>query len=207
MPRRFQRPRGAVFLAVLPVVLLLGVLTAGPAAAGGTCHQPVTDAAGTRVEMRDMCFSPTVLRVKPGDTVTFVNRDQVAHPVAGANTTWVLDETGSASARFDKAGVFAYFCHAHIGMVGVVVVGDGNAAGAAVVDAVQPDPGSAGAAAAPAAAEAPAVAPIAAAEPAAATATAPGQGRTVAVIAIGALTALGGFALFRRRTSPGTTHR
>jgi plastocyanin len=190
MPRRFQRPRGAVFLAVLPVVLLLGVLTAGPAAAGGTCHQPVTDAAGTRVEMRDMCFSPTVLRVKPGDTVTFVNRDQVAHPVAGANTTWVLDETGSASARFDKAGVFAYFCHAHIGMVGVVVVGDGNAAGAAVVDAVQPDPGSAGAAAAPAA-----------------TATAPGQGRTVAVIAIGALTALGGFALLRRRTSPGTTHR
>ncbi len=193
MPRRFQRPRGVVFLAVLPVVLLLGVLTAGPAAAGGTCHDPVTDAAGTRVEMKDMCFFPTVLRVRPGDTVTFVNRDQVAHPVAGANTTWMLDESGSPTARFDKPGVFAYFCHAHIGMIGVVVVGDGNATGAATVDPVQPNPGSA--AAAPAAA----VAPVANAQPAAATAPAPGQGRTVAIVAVGALAALGALALFRRR--------
>ena len=33
--------------------------------------------------MADACFAPTVLHVDPGDEVTFVNDDDVAHNVVG----------------------------------------------------------------------------------------------------------------------------
>jgi len=113
-------------------VLLLGTLVLVPgvasASGGGGCGQPVTDAKGTGVDIQDFCFSPTILRVAVGDAVTFTNVDPFPHSVLGANATWG-DYAGfkrkSVTYRFSEPGVYPYVCTYHVGMVGVVVVGNG----------------------------------------------------------------------------------
>ena len=113
-------------------ILLLGTLVLVPgvasASGGGGCGQPVTDAKGTGVDIQDFCFSPTILRVGVGDAVTFTNVDPFPHSVLGANATWG-DYAGfkrkSVTYRFSEPGVYPYVCTYHVGMVGVVVVGNG----------------------------------------------------------------------------------
>jgi plastocyanin len=157
--------RRPLLLAAVLAALAAAVLPARAALAGGYCHTPATDGRGTTVTLREYCYNPTVLRVPAGGQVTFVNADNVAHPTVGRGSDWFADVTGDgrATVRFDEPGIYPYFCHEHIGMIGVVVVGDGRGAGgaAAPVDVVDPPAaqpatkGAAGVAAGPAAARTP----------------------------------------------------
>jgi plastocyanin len=150
--RRRRQPALVALLAVLAAT----VLTAAPAAAGGGgCHRPATEGRGTTWALDELCFSPTVLRVEPGSEVTVVNRDSLDHPLARPGGQWawdgaVGDQTG---VRFERSGVYPFFCYAHPGMVGVVVVGDGRgsaAATAGLVDVAVPAARTGAAAADPA---------------------------------------------------------
>jgi plastocyanin len=135
--------RRLLLLAVTLAAAVVAALFTVPAAfAGGGCHEPATDVSGATVTMKNMCFTPTVLRVPAGGKVTFVNSDSFAHPTMGRGLDWFVDgATGSrSSVQFDKPGIFPYFCHEHIGMVGVVVVGDGKGSTAAAAPAVAADP-------------------------------------------------------------------
>ena len=128
--RRRRLPAVALLLAVLAA-------TAVPAAAGGGgCHRPATEARGSTLALTELCFSPTVLRVEEGSQVTVVNRDGIDHPLARPGGEWYWDGNvgGRATVRFDKAGTYPFFCFAHPGMVGVVVVGDGQGTGSGVVE-------------------------------------------------------------------------
>jgi plastocyanin len=126
-------------LAIVALALVPGV--AG-ASGGGGCGGPVTDGAGTTVEIEDFCFGPTILRVAPGESVTFVNLDRSPHTVLGANATWggydALKKGHEATYEFAEAGVFPYVCTWHPGMVGAIVVGDG--AGGAIETATADGP-------------------------------------------------------------------
>jgi plastocyanin len=142
----------------LPVVVLLlavvaaTALTAGPASAGGGCHRPATEARGTTLALTELCFSPTVLRVEPGAEVTIVNRDSLAHPLSrpGGGWGWEGAVRDATTVRLDDAGTYPFFCFAHPGMVGVVVVGDGRGAGSGIVEVAASGAGPAEAVAAPA---------------------------------------------------------
>jgi plastocyanin len=103
------------------------------ARAGGFCmgDVPFTDAHSTTVEMKRNCFGPTVVRVDSGDTVTFVNTDDEAHSVGGANGTFgdahaEILPGDEVSFTFKHDGVYPYVCLFHPGMAGAVVVGDGT---------------------------------------------------------------------------------
>jgi plastocyanin len=127
--------------ALVPLLAVLAtLLAAAPASAGGGCHAPATEGRGTAVALVDLCFTPTVLRVEPGTTVTFVNRDTVAHPLSRPGGDWGWDGLpGShASVRLGQAGTYPFFCFVHSGMVGVVVVGDGRGTGAGLVQVDDP---------------------------------------------------------------------
>ena len=128
-----SRRRLAVLVPLL-AILAATVPAAAPAAAGGGCHAPATEARGSTVALNDLCFSPTVLRVAPGSEVTFVNKDTITHPLSRPGGDWYWDGAGGArtTVRLDAAGTYPFFCYAHPGMVGVVVVGDGRGLGAAV---------------------------------------------------------------------------
>jgi len=82
------------------------------------------------VDLVSACFSPTVIRILPGQKVTWTNRDSMAHTVTGAAYQWgstdQLSLGQTVSFRFAASGVFPYFCLIHPGMVGAVVVGDGT---------------------------------------------------------------------------------
>jgi plastocyanin len=128
----------------LTLVALVLALVPGVAGAsgGGGCGGPVTDGAGTTVEIEDFCFGPTILRVAPGESVTFVNLDRSPHTVLGANATWggydALKKGHEATYGFAEAGVFPYVCTWHPGMVGAIVVGNG--AGGAIETATAEGP-------------------------------------------------------------------
>ena len=147
-----MRRRLPLFAAALAAALLAALLQVPAALAGGYCHSPVSDGRGTTVTTKDFCYNPTVLRVPSGGQVTFVNADNVAHPTVAQGGEWFADvaAAGRATVRFDKPGIYPYFCHQHLGMIGVVVVGDGRGQAAAPVVAADPPPARPAAAAAPA---------------------------------------------------------
>jgi plastocyanin len=142
-----MRRRRLAVLVPLFAILAATVLAAAPAAAGGGCHTPATEARGTTVALIDLCFSPTVLRVAPGTEVTFVNQDTITHPLSRPGGDWYWDGGGGtrSTVRLDEAGTYPFFCYAHPGMVGVVVVGDGRGLGAGVDSVAAPAVAPAGA--------------------------------------------------------------
>ena len=123
------------------LVLLLAVLTATavttvPASAGAGCHRPATEGRGTTLALAELCFSPTVLRVPAGRELTVVNRDTIEHPLGRPGGQWSWGgAVGDRTTLRLGPGTHPFFCYTHPGMVGVVVVGDGQGTGAAVVEA------------------------------------------------------------------------
>lgn len=133
--RAIHRVMSIVVGAVLSVVVGFapGVVRAS---GGGGCGRAVTDDDGTRVDINNFCFGPTILRVAPGEMVTWVNEDGFPHNVLGANGAWGGYDTirrngGEIGYRFVRSGVYPYVCTLHPGMVGAVVVGNGKADGTA----------------------------------------------------------------------------
>jgi plastocyanin len=127
-------------LSVSAAVGLLLVLTfpALSAAGGGGCHTGATQGKGTDVEIADACFTPTLLHVDPGQSVTWTNTDPFVHNIT-ANSWGHFDDLlkgDSFTATFGDAGVYPYACTYHPGMSGAVVVGDGLGAGSGQTVAV-----------------------------------------------------------------------
>ena len=79
-----------------------------------------------------MVFEPALVKVAPGDTVTFVPTDKVhnAESIAGMIPAGAAAFKGKMSqplkVTFSKPGLYGYKCLPHygMGMVGVVIVGN-----------------------------------------------------------------------------------
>jgi plastocyanin len=126
--RQRTRPRIRWSLALAAATVAGLAVGTAPASAGGGCHSPASAARATRVEIRDLCFGPTVAYVEPGATVRWTNLDPLEHTVTGLGWQWGSDanltESAVLSQRFTKPGVYPYSCILHPGMVGAIVVGD-----------------------------------------------------------------------------------
>jgi plastocyanin len=126
------RPSSLTRATVVVGTILAGVLIGGtPASAGGGCHTGPTQGTGTAVDLKGACFTPSLLRVAEGSTVTFTNYDPEVHNISGS--LWGhydnLAPGESFSASFDRAGLYPFACTIHPGMTGVIVVGDGTGPG------------------------------------------------------------------------------
>ena len=126
------------FLAVSTLVLVAGAalqLATPAAAGGGGCHGVIREDRVVKADIVNFCFDPDIIRVAPGETVTWTNRDQADHTVtgvAGAFGTYDSLRPGASVAyTFSRDGLYPFFCVLHPGMVGVVSVGTGNGPGAA----------------------------------------------------------------------------
>jgi plastocyanin len=95
--------------------------TATPAPGGSPAASPV---ATTSVTIANFAFSPAVITVRAGATVTWTNRDEDAHTVAIAGTpvSQPLQGNDSYTHTFAAPGTYAYLCTIHPTMRGVVVV-------------------------------------------------------------------------------------
>jgi plastocyanin len=87
--------------------------------------QPKAKAASTTVEMSNTSFQPQNITVKVGDTVTFVNKDDIAHTATAGDKSFdsgTLDAGGTFEFKATKAGKIDYVCSFHPGMTGTINV-------------------------------------------------------------------------------------
>lgn len=81
-----------------------------------------------RIDMREIEFAPVGVRVAGGSTVTWVNRDAVAHTVVVGTDTYneftsgEIEPGATFSRSFDKAGEVEYRCTIHASMEGALSV-------------------------------------------------------------------------------------
>lgn len=94
---------------------------------------PSTKVEANTVSITSTGFSPQVLTVSAGTTVTFVNNDSVGHwPAANPHPTHTslpgfdalaeVPPGGTYSYTFTEAGTFSYHCHLNPGFVGKIIV-------------------------------------------------------------------------------------
>ena len=82
-------------------------------------------AADTEVKIDNFTFSPQQITVKAGDTVTWVNHDDIPHTVTSKTMTFrskAMDTDDKFSFTFATPGTYEYFCSLHPHMTGTIVV-------------------------------------------------------------------------------------
>jgi plastocyanin len=95
--------------------------------------------ADRTVAIEDFAYAPSTVTIRVGDTVTWTNRDALAHTATGDGwDTGDIEAGASAAIRFDRAGTYAYLCTPHPTMTGTIVV---RAAGGGGGATVTPPPG------------------------------------------------------------------
>jgi len=132
---------------VLVVVLLLAAAACGssdttpsPAVTGTTTGGTTTGGTTTTttgatttvnipvgtIGLTTTAFAPNPVNIKVGDSINWVNNDNIAHTSTANNGTTFNSGTiapgASFKATFSTAGSFAYHCAFHPGMVGTVNV-------------------------------------------------------------------------------------
>jgi hypothetical protein len=109
-----------VVLAVLGAFLVQGLVRAQPrehvvVIQSGALIPPENWSGGLVFDNR--YFSPSNLTVKVGDVVTWINRDSVTHTVTDLSAQKIFDQMLGPgqrfSYRFERRGVYVYYCVVH----------------------------------------------------------------------------------------------
>jgi len=106
--------------------LLLGALGATAALVAIVPRAPSAGAANpAAIQIDNFHYSPAMLVVAPGTTVTWTNDDDSPHSVRekdGKFKSAALDTDDKFSQTFSAPGEFEYFCSIHPYMTGKIVV-------------------------------------------------------------------------------------
>jgi plastocyanin len=109
-----------------PLVAAVLIASASVISSAAAAPQPAPAAqVGAAVHIANFTFSPAILSVKAGTTVTWTNDDDIPHTVVAIDKSFrskVLDTGERFSFTFAKPGQFGYFCSLHPHMTGKVVV-------------------------------------------------------------------------------------
>jgi Icc protein len=99
---------------------------ASAATTAGSAAQTQPGQADGQITIDNFAFTPKLLTVAAGKSVTWSNRDDVPHRIKSANDRFasssVLDTRASYNATFSKPGEYPYFCSIHPTMTGKVIV-------------------------------------------------------------------------------------
>ena len=80
-------------------------------------------AATTTVKLKNISFTPATVRIARGGSVKWVWKDgDTPHDVTFAGRHSKIQQSGSYTLSFGRAGTFKYHCTIHPGMDGRVVV-------------------------------------------------------------------------------------
>jgi plastocyanin len=108
---------------------VVGGLFALVAAACSTGTGPVAQAQSSSAQskpiaVRSLKFEPSKLTVKVGTKVNWLWREKIAHNIVFKDKKYSskVQNKGSFSTTFDKAGTFKYQCTLHPGMKGEIIV-------------------------------------------------------------------------------------
>jgi plastocyanin len=121
-------PAAAAAATDVPATATVAPATAAPAETPADTAQgnEAPAAAEVAVDIRDFAYSPDVIEIAAGDTVTWTNQDQVPHTATGEDRDVLQSGTiapgASFSQVFPEAGEFGYHCEFHPNMSGTIVV-------------------------------------------------------------------------------------
>lgn len=106
----------------LAILLALSMPAIGLVATHATSAVP---AKTQTVSIKMFAFTPQVLTVTPGTTVTWINADEDPHTVTANDKGFhsaALDTDDKYSFTFTRPGDYAYFCSLHPHMTGKIIV-------------------------------------------------------------------------------------
>lgn len=104
---------------------LAGAVSCGTSAAPVSSTPPNTTGTTAAVTIKDLAFSPDMVTVAIGTTVTWTNQDSVSHTITSVDGIFGSDTLApgnSFSFTFIDKGTFDYFCSIHPHMTGSVIV-------------------------------------------------------------------------------------
>lgn len=82
--------------------------------------------SGLNVEINGFAFSPQELTIKTGETVTWINKDNVKHTITSDSgselSSEMLSNSQTYSHIFNTKGTFNYHCSLHSSMTAKIIV-------------------------------------------------------------------------------------
>jgi len=128
---RYNNPYCIIFVSIIT----LGILAITPSAFANVAHVIIIPGAGTSKYCSETttCFTPSILNISPGDTIMWINNDNVDHIVVSGlpytNQTGIVFDSDTItpgmtySFTFQDAGTYTYSDKIDKWMVGKVIVG------------------------------------------------------------------------------------
>jgi plastocyanin len=112
---------------VLLIISIITIISLAACSSGGSTLQKTTSATdtGNSVTLANFAFSPQILNVKAGTTVTWTNKDSATHTVtsdSGVFDSGNLATNSTFSYTFNSTGNFSYHCAIHPYITGTVKV-------------------------------------------------------------------------------------
>ena len=93
---------------------------------GGNDASQESEPTTYNIEIKGFAYSPSELRIKRGDIVTWTNKDSIRHTVTSDSgsemDSELLSQGETYSATFDSAGNYAYHCTPHPSMKARIIV-------------------------------------------------------------------------------------
>jgi len=105
--------------------ILVAILCLSNSCSKSSSSNPTTNPGANEVWIQGMAFNPATITVNAGTTITWTNKDGVAHTVTsntGVFDSGTMNVNGTYSHLFSIAGSFPYHCTIHPSMTATVVV-------------------------------------------------------------------------------------
>jgi plastocyanin len=83
-------------------------------------------AGQNKIEIKDFAFNPQTIKVKSGEKITWINRDEEPHTVVSVEKQFkkssALDTDQEFTITAGAPGTYTYYCSVHPKMTGTIVV-------------------------------------------------------------------------------------
>ena len=102
-----------------PVLIVLGIVLTGLTAAHAA------ERSSAAVAVQEFKFAPSVLTVRVGTTVNWINHDEETHTITSATGAFASTGLGHEedfAQTFTRPGRYEYFCALHPHMKAIVIV-------------------------------------------------------------------------------------
>lgn len=100
-----------------------GAQTSSSAASSSQGSTSSSQVAENTIIIKDFSFSPKVMTIKKGTTVTWINNDSPTHNIKGDAFKSMDLKTGDTfEFTFNETGTFDYICGLHPKMTGTIIV-------------------------------------------------------------------------------------
>lgn len=85
---------------------------------------PVMSRSDSTISIKNFSFSPSIVTIKIGTTITWTNNDSVLHTVTSIDNfdSGNIAQGKTFSYTFDEVGIFEYLCTIHPYMQGKIIV-------------------------------------------------------------------------------------